>query len=80
MAAGVPVVASDIPGYRDVVGDAGVLVPPGDPAALARALDALLADGAERERLAAAGTREARRFAWPHVAQRVLAVYERVVA
>jgi phosphatidylinositol alpha-mannosyltransferase len=80
MAAGVPVVASDIPGYRDVVGDAGMLVPPGDPAALARALDALLADGAERERLAAAGTREARRFAWPHVAQRVLAVYERVVA
>ena len=80
MAAGVQVVASDIPGYRDVVGDAGVLVPPGDPAALARALDALLADGAERERLAAAGTREARRFAWPHVAQRVLAVYERVVA
>jgi glycosyltransferase involved in cell wall biosynthesis len=70
-------VASDLPAVRDVLEER---VPPGDPAALARALDALLADGAERERLAAAGTREARRFAWPHVAQRVLAVYERIVA
>jgi len=79
MAAGVPVVASDIPGYRDVVGAAGVLVPPGDPAALAGALDALLGDEAERARLADAGRREAARFAWPHVAERVLAVYERVL-
>jgi phosphatidylinositol alpha-mannosyltransferase len=78
MAAGVPVVASDIPGYRDVVGSAGVLVPPGDATALADELGRLLDDGAERARLAAAGRREAARYAWPRVAERVLAVYERV--
>jgi phosphatidylinositol alpha-mannosyltransferase len=78
MAAGVPVVASDIPGYRDLLTAGGVLVPPGDPVALARALDRLLADPDERSRLADAGRREAARYAWPRVAERVLAVYERV--
>ena len=78
MAAGVPVVASDIPGYRDVVGSAGVLVPPGDAVALAAELGRLLDDDVERARLAAAGRREAAQYAWPRVAERVLAVYERV--
>jgi len=77
MAAGVPVVASDIPGYRDLLTAGGVLVPPGDPVALARALDRLLADPDERVRLADAGRHEAARYAWPRVAERVLAVYER---
>jgi phosphatidylinositol alpha-mannosyltransferase len=78
MAAGVPVVASDIPGYRDVLRTGGVLVPPGDPGALAAALDRLLRDGDERRRLGEAGRREAAQYAWPRVAERVLAVYERV--
>jgi phosphatidylinositol alpha-mannosyltransferase len=78
MAAGVPVVASDIPGYRDVLAGGGVLVPPGDAAALASALERLLADDAERARLASAGRREAARFAWPRVAEQVLEVYRRV--
>src|ERR671915_800796 len=47
-----PVVASDIPGYRDVMEPAaGVVVPPGDPQALADALVALLADEQRRESL-----------------------------
>jgi phosphatidylinositol alpha-mannosyltransferase len=81
MAAGVPVVASDIPGYREVLpGSAGVLVPPGDAGALADAIDALLGDAERRARLGAAGRREAGRYAWPRVAERTLAVYERCLA
>ena len=81
MAAGVPVVASDIDGYRAVLPDtAGRLVPPGDPDALAASLAGLLADEAVRAELGGAGRREAERYAWPTVAQRTLAVYERVLA
>jgi phosphatidylinositol alpha-mannosyltransferase len=78
MAAGVPVVASDIAGYREVLTAGGVLVPPGDAAALARALGRLLNDAGERERLSAAGRHEAARYAWPHVAAHVLEIYRRV--
>ncbi len=59
MAAGVPVVASDLPGYRAVLGDgeAGRLVPPNEPALLADALHDILGDAEERRRLLAAGRR-----------------------
>jgi phosphatidylinositol alpha-mannosyltransferase len=81
MAAGLPVVASRIPGYVDVLPETcGRLVPPGDPEALAAALGELLADAELRSRLGEAGRREAARFAWPRVAERVRAVYERAVA
>jgi glycosyltransferase involved in cell wall biosynthesis len=57
MACGRPVIASELPGVRRVVTDAGggVLTPPGDPEALADAIDRLLEDGALRRRLADAG-------------------------
>ena len=67
MAAGVPVVATDVPGVRDVVRDGvtGLLVPPADPAALAAALRRVAADAALRDRLVtAAGADVRRRFAW----------------
>jgi phosphatidyl-myo-inositol alpha-mannosyltransferase len=81
MAAGLPVVASRIPGYVDVLPETcGRLVAPGDPDALAAALAELLADADLRARLGEAGRREAARFAWPRVAEQVLAVYERAVA
>ena len=77
-AAGTPVIASKIAGYRDVVTDGvdGVLVPPADPQALAEELQ-LLAH--EPERLVAmgeAGRRSAERYAWPRVADQVKKVYE----
>jgi len=78
MAAGVPVVASDIAGYREVLTAGGVLVPPGDAAALAQALGRLLSNDAERRRLADAGRREAAQYAWPRVAEQVLEIYRRV--
>jgi phosphatidylinositol alpha-mannosyltransferase len=77
-AAGTPVVASDIPGYRDVVGDGrdGLLVPRGDATRLAETLRDLALDPARTERLAAAAGRSAERYAWPRVAADVATAYE----
>ncbi|MCA3748878.1 MAG: glycosyltransferase family 4 protein [Rubrobacter sp.] len=77
MAAGLPVLASDIPGYDRVIthGRDGLLCPPGDPEALSAALVGLLRDSALRERLAAAGRRTALRYDWPRVAGEVEKVY-----
>ena len=55
MAAGTPVVATDAGGLHDLVAGTGLLVAPGDPAALARATDRVLADPGLRDELAASG-------------------------
>lgn len=81
MAVGVPVVASDIPGYRCVVQDGaeGLLVPPRDPDALADALAALLAERGRRARMGAAGVRTASRFGWDRVARDLERIYASVL-
>ena len=81
-AAGCPVVASDIAGYRDVVthGRDGLLVAPGDPVALAEGLRELALAPAERMRLAENAARTAERYAWPRVAEQVTEAYEDAVA
>jgi phosphatidylinositol alpha-mannosyltransferase len=81
MAAGAPVVASDLDAFATVLedGDAGVLVRRGDARDLARALSDLLADPERRARLSATGRRVAAGYDWSVVARRVLAVYETVV-
>ena len=81
-AAGTPVVASDMAGYRDVVSHDvnGVLVPRGDPTALAEALRDLALDPARRAALAAAAAQSAPRYAWPNVAAEVLSAYEDAIA
>ena len=79
-AAATPVVASDIDGFRPVVGAGGRLVRPGDAAALADALVTLLTD--EEARLAgAAAAREIAetRYAWPRLARTLLGIYEELV-
>jgi phosphatidyl-myo-inositol alpha-mannosyltransferase len=81
-AAGTPAIASAIAGYSDVVSDGvdGVLVPPGDAQRLAEELQRA---HHEPERLVAMGhaaRQSAERYAWPHVADRVTAVYERALA
>jgi phosphatidylinositol alpha-mannosyltransferase len=76
-----PVVASDIPGYRDVMtNEAGVLVPPGDPAALADALVALLGEE-QRRRILGANARlvAQEHYSWDQIAKRLLAFYERAL-
>jgi phosphatidylinositol alpha-mannosyltransferase len=81
-AAGTPVVASDIAGYRDVVRDGvdGVLVPPCDPQALAEALRDLYDEPERRRAMAYAAAADVQRFAWPVVAEQVMGAYEEAVA
>jgi phosphatidylinositol alpha-mannosyltransferase len=81
-AAGTPVVASDIAGYRDVVRDGidGMLTPRGDAQALAETLRHLALEPRRRTEMAHAARQRAERFAWPHVASEVLEVYERARA
>lgn len=77
MAAGVPVVASDIRGYRTVLpgGQGGVLVPPKDAPALAETIIQLLQDAARREAMARRGQIQAKGYNWPQIAERVLQYY-----
>ncbi len=78
MAAGLPVVASDLPAFRDVLDDGrrGLLTPPGDPAALAARIGDLLGDPALTERLARSGQEAAYAcFDWSVVVPQVLEVY-----
>jgi glycosyltransferase involved in cell wall biosynthesis len=77
MYAGVPIVASDIPSMREVIGDAGVLVPPENPGALSSAIAELAGDPARRGGLAAAGRERAQElFTAERMAADTLAVYE----
>jgi phosphatidyl-myo-inositol alpha-mannosyltransferase len=77
-ACALPVVASDIPGYRDVVTpETSLAVAPGDADALAAAVTELLADERRRGGMGAAGRKLAiERYAWSDVARRLEAVYE----
>ncbi|HLW96807.1 MAG TPA: glycosyltransferase family 4 protein [Solirubrobacteraceae bacterium] len=79
MASGVAVVASRVGGLPEVLGaDGGILVEPGNPAALAGALERLLAQPGERARQGAAGARRAaEQFTAAVVVPRVEAAYER---
>jgi phosphatidylinositol alpha-mannosyltransferase len=81
-AAGVPVVASDIAGYRDVVRDGidGLLVPRGDAQAVAEGLRDLWLEPERRLEMGEAAAERALRFAWPHVAAEVLTAYEDAIA
>lgn len=81
MAAGLPIVASDIAGYRSVMRDGveGCLVPPGEEKALAGCIIALLRDPERRKRMAAQGRTTAMRYDWQIVAPRVLDYYQELV-
>jgi glycosyltransferase involved in cell wall biosynthesis len=79
MAHGRPVVASAVGGLLDLVvdGETGLLVPPGDVAALRAALESLLGDEALRRRLGEAARERVRtHFSWPSVTDATLAAYE----
>lgn len=83
MAMGKPVVATDAGGTPEIVldGETGLLVPPAEPEPLARAVLALLNDGARAQRLGAAGRRRAEaRFSLARHAAAVEALYDEVLA
>jgi glycosyltransferase involved in cell wall biosynthesis len=79
MASGVPVVASASGSLPEVVGDAGVLVPAGDPAALGAALQDLADRPGRRRELGDRGRRCSARFSWGSVAAAHLALYQEVL-
>lgn len=79
MACGIPVVAADNSSIPEAVGDAGILVPTNHPAALAGALSNLLNDTSLRDRMVAAGLRQARKFTWARGAQQLFNVYRTLV-
>jgi alpha-1,3-rhamnosyl/mannosyltransferase len=78
MAAGVPVIASDLPALREVAGDLATFVPTGDTGALAEAMR-LVATAAVDPAAAAACRAHARRMDWATCASRTLAVYRELV-
>lgn len=80
MRAGVPIVASDTGGIPAAVGPAARLVTPGDPAALAAALDTLLADRAEATRLGALARERVRAWDWERLADQIMDVYRLAIS
>ena len=73
---GVPVVASDLPGTRAAVGAAGILVPPGDGAALADAIERLVDDRELRSQLSIRARAAMRSHTWDDVAASTSSLYE----
>lgn len=81
MAADTAVVASDLLGYANVAraGQDGVLVPPGEPDALAEALTQVLDDPSRRAELIESGTHRAAMFSMERLAERYVELYHRCV-
>jgi phosphatidylinositol alpha-mannosyltransferase len=82
MACGVPVVATDLPGYRTVITPDldGVIIPPRDPVGLAIGLERLLRDPGRRALLRTHGLEKARRCGWESIVDRLEAVYDSILA
>jgi phosphatidylinositol alpha-mannosyltransferase len=81
MAAGKPAVASDIPGYRDLLEDGreGLLVERKNERALAKAIIRVLRDPGLQEKMGAEGRIKARQYSWREVAERVLDYYQELL-
>jgi glycosyltransferase involved in cell wall biosynthesis len=80
LAAGCPIVASDLPVHREVAGNAALYFPAGDAAGLARVLHRLLTDPARQAVLRERARRRGRRFDWSSAAARTLALYRQTAA
>jgi len=83
MAAETPIVASDLPGYRKVIGQgepAALLVPPGDPSALGAALRLVLEGSDLAASLAAAGGGRAATFSMDRLAERYVEIYHSAIS
>jgi glycosyltransferase involved in cell wall biosynthesis len=79
MSYGKPVIASNVGGLPEVVGEAGMLVPPHDEQALAEAINALDSDAERRHALGSAAKERMRAFSWDDVARRTGDLYSELV-
>jgi glycosyltransferase involved in cell wall biosynthesis len=79
MAAGVPVITSNLSSLPEVTGGAAVLIDPLSPAELCAALDRLLTSPAALSQMAAAGRIQARRFRWDLCARRSVEFFEQIL-
>lgn len=79
MTLGAPVVTVEAASLPEVVGEAALLVPPGDPVALAAALDRILTEPTLRDGLVAAGRARAAKFTWAATAEATVKVYREVL-
>ena len=80
LACGTPVITTNISSMPEVVGDAGMLVPPNNETALVRAIQQALDDDSLRQRLQEAGPRQAANFTWKHTAEKTLKVYQQALS
>ncbi|MEA3338422.1 MAG: glycosyltransferase family 1 protein [Chloroflexota bacterium] len=80
LACGTPVVGSDASSLPEVVGDAGVLLPPDDAEGMSGALIQLATDESFRAELSRRALAQAARFSWERAARETLAVYRHIVA
>lgn len=79
MASGVPVIGSTCGAIPEVIGDAGLVFPEGNAAALAGVLNQLLSDAALRERMSLAGLARVKQFSWEQVAEKTYEMYQQVM-
>ncbi len=80
MAAGCPVISSDIPVVREIVQEAALLADPHNPEAIAAAMEEVLNSSERREALRRAGAARSRQFSWDRCAEETLSVYRRLLA
>ncbi len=80
LAAGLPVIATNVGGNSEAIGDAGILVAPRDPAALASAISSLIADSAKRLRLGVAAALRSQIFGLVPTSARLLETYSRILS
>lgn len=78
MTLGVPVVASDVDAHREVIGQAGLLVPVNDADAFASAVHRVLHDDAFSDELSEQGTRNVGRFTWDRMADQMIGLYAKL--
>src|SRR5262245_35175391 len=80
MAAGAPVISSNVSSLPEVVGDAALLIDPLDPVAIADAMRRVLMDSDLREELRQRGYHRVKEFSWERSVRRVREIYDEVLA
>lgn len=79
MACGTPVITSDTSSLPEVVGDAGIMIPPKEPEKLCEAMERLFRDDVLWEEYRVRGFAQAKKFTWKNSAEKLAGIYRRIV-